>query len=54
MCPMPSTSRYANFTEQELVNLTLSVIAINGWNHMCMEFRAVPGEYQPAELSHAR
>jgi AhpD family alkylhydroperoxidase len=42
------------FTEQELVNLTLAVIAINGWNRMSIAFRAVPGEYQPAELSHAR
>ena len=35
------------FTEEELVNLTLSVITINGWNRLCIAFRAVPGEYQP-------
>ena len=37
------------FTEQELVNLTLAVIAINGWNRLCVGFRVVPGTYQPAK-----
>jgi len=35
------------FTEEELVNLTLAVITINGWNRLSISFRAVPGEYQP-------
>ena len=35
------------FTEQELVNLTLAVVAINGWNRFAISFRAVPGTYQP-------
>lgn len=30
------------FTEQELVNLTLTVIAINGWNRLAISFRTVP------------
>jgi len=37
----------AHFTEQELVNLTLAIIAINGWNRFAIAFRSVPGEYQP-------
>lgn len=34
------------FTEAELVNLTLAIVAINSWNRMAIAFRAVPGEYQ--------
>lgn len=37
-----------SFTEEELVNLTLAVVTINGWNRIAISFRAVPGEYQPA------
>ena len=37
-----------HFTEEELVNLTLAVVAINGWNRLAIGFRAVPGEYQPS------
>jgi alkylhydroperoxidase family enzyme len=36
------------FTEEELVNLTLAIVAINGWNRLAIGFRAVPGEYQPS------
>ena len=36
------------FTEQELVNLTLALVAINGWNRFAISFRTVPGTYQPA------
>lgn len=36
----------AQFTEEELVNLTLAIIAINGWNRLAIGFRAVPGTYQ--------
>ena len=38
----------AQFGEEELVNLTLAVVAINGWNRLSVAFRAVPGAYQPA------
>jgi AhpD family alkylhydroperoxidase len=38
-----------SFSDEELVNLTLAVVAINGWNRMAISFRAVPGNYQPAE-----
>lgn len=36
------------FTEEELVGLTMAIITINGWNRLCIGFRAVPGDYQPA------
>lgn len=36
------------FSEEELVNLTMAVVTINGWNRLAISFRAVPGEYQPA------
>ncbi len=35
------------FTEEELVNLTMAIVTINGWNRLAIGFRAVPGEYQP-------
>ena len=35
------------FNEAELVNLTLAVVAINGWNRLAIAFRTVPGEYKP-------
>lgn len=38
-----------HFTEQEMVNLTLAVVAINGWNRLAISFRAVPGTYQPGK-----
>ncbi len=36
------------FSEEELVNLTLAVVAINGWNRFNVAFRTTPGSYQPA------
>jgi len=36
------------FSEEELVNLTMVLVSINGWNRLAIAFRAVPGEYQPA------
>src|SRR5919112_3042267 len=35
------------FGEEELVNLTLAVVAINGWNRPNIAFRTTPGSYQP-------
>jgi AhpD family alkylhydroperoxidase len=37
-----------HFSEEELVHLSMSVVAINGWNRLAIAFRAVPGAYQPA------
>lgn len=34
------------FNEAELVNLTIAVISINGWNRLAIPFRSVPGSYQ--------
>lgn len=36
------------FSEKELVDLTMAVIAINGWNRLAISFRTVPGTYHPA------
>ena len=37
-----------HFSEKELVDLTLAIVAINGWNRLSVAFRTVPGTYQPA------
>jgi AhpD family alkylhydroperoxidase len=37
------------FSEQELMDLTLAVVAINGWNRLNIAFRNVPGRYQPQQ-----
>ena len=37
-----------HFSEVELVNLTMAVVAINGWNRIAISFRVVPGSYQVA------
>jgi AhpD family alkylhydroperoxidase len=42
----------AQFSEQELVDLTLAVVVINGWNRIAIGFRGEVGNYQPAQ--HAR
>jgi AhpD family alkylhydroperoxidase len=38
-----------HFSEGELVNLTLAIIMINGWNRLAVGFRSVPGGYQSAK-----
>jgi AhpD family alkylhydroperoxidase len=35
-----------HFSEDELVALTLLIVAINGWNRIAIPFRAVPGSYE--------
>ncbi len=37
-----------SFSEKELVALTMTMVAINGWNRMNIAFRTVAGSYQPA------
>jgi len=39
----------AQFSEQELVNLTLAVVSINGWNRLNLAFRTTPGAHQPGQ-----
>lgn len=34
-----------HFSEKELVDLTLALIAINAWNRLSISFRTVPGTY---------
>jgi alkylhydroperoxidase family enzyme len=34
------------FAEEELVDLTMAIIAINGWNRLSISFRTVPGTYR--------
>ncbi len=41
-----------HFSEQELVNLTMAVVAINGWNRLAISFRYPVGSYQP-KAAHA-
>jgi AhpD family alkylhydroperoxidase len=41
------------FSEEELAELTLAIVAINGWNRLCIAFRAPPGTYQPARIHHS-
>jgi AhpD family alkylhydroperoxidase len=36
-----------HFSEKELADLTLAVVAINGWNRLAISARATPGTYQP-------
>ena len=42
----------SQFSEQELADLTLAIVAINGWNRIAIGFRTEVGTYQPAK--HAR
>ncbi|HLT80733.1 MAG TPA: carboxymuconolactone decarboxylase family protein [Cyclobacteriaceae bacterium] len=39
------------FSEKEMVDLTMAIIAINGWNRLAISFRTVPGTYVPHEVS---
>jgi AhpD family alkylhydroperoxidase len=34
-----------HFSEEEVVNLTMAIIAINGWNRLNIGFRSIPGDY---------
>ena len=36
------------FSEKELADLTLCIVAINGWNRLNIAFRQPAGTYQPA------
>ncbi len=35
------------FNEKDIVDLTLAIITINGWNRFGVGFRPPPGEYEP-------
>lgn len=36
-----------HFSGKEIVDLTMAIILINGWNRLGVSFRDVPGSYQP-------
>ncbi len=36
-----------HFSEKELVDLSLAIVAINGWNRLAIAFRSEVGAYQP-------
>ena len=36
-----------HFNEEEIVFLSIAIIAINGWNRLAISFRTVPGSYEP-------
>ncbi len=38
---------HRHFTDKELADLALAVVAINGWNRMAVSFRTVAGTYEP-------
>ena len=40
----------AQFSEQELADLTLAVVAINGWNRLNIAFRTPAGTYRPGQF----
>ncbi len=37
------------FKPEELVNLTLAIVTINGWNRIAVGFRSEAGTYQPGK-----
>lgn len=37
-----------SFSKNELINLTLAIIVINGWNRLAISFRTLSGTYQRA------
>ena len=37
-----------HFDERTLVDLTLAIVAINGWNRLTIAIATVPGSYRPA------
>jgi AhpD family alkylhydroperoxidase len=43
-----------HFNEKELSDLTLAVVAINGWNRLNIAARTVPGEYKPGQFRTAK
>lgn len=43
----------AEFSEKELVNLTMAVIAINGWNRLNVAFRTTVDAYVSSYSKHA-
>jgi AhpD family alkylhydroperoxidase len=45
---------HRHFNDEELANLTLAVVAINGWNRLNIAFRTMPGTYQSSRKEEYR
>ncbi len=41
------------FSEKELVDLTMAIIAVDAWSTLATTFRFVPGTYQPQQVEKA-
>jgi AhpD family alkylhydroperoxidase len=39
------------FSEEELIDLTLAIAAVNSWNRINIAFRTTPGTYQPGQFA---
>ena len=39
------------FSEDELVHLSLAIVSINGWNRLNIAARTVPGDYVAGSLA---
>lgn len=47
------TEARKEFSEEELIDLTLAITAVNSWNRLNIAFRTTPGEYQPGQWATA-
>jgi hypothetical protein len=47
MCQKTYREVRAQFSEKDLVDLTMAIVAINAWNRLAISFRTVPGSYKP-------
>jgi AhpD family alkylhydroperoxidase len=45
---------HRHFNDKELADLTLAIVAINGWNRLNIAFRTEAGTYQPADREKLR
>lgn len=41
------------FNEQEMIDLTMAIVAVNGWNRLNIAFRTLAGGYQAGQFSAA-
>ena len=42
----------AHFSDEEMVALTMAIVAINGWNRLSITFRTPPGSYVAGTVKH--
>ena len=43
---------HKQFSDAEMVALSIAIVAINGWNRLAIGFRADAGSYQPPQKAH--